>query len=135
MPDHFYWQSRALEAAQNLPPTIPVPSQARNASHWLPACVYPLPIFHGLSSNHGADLFFESFDLLVNGAITGGNARFLGSFKPRSFTIHGLSDRPPVDLKSGVKPLSFMTAFRAVGISAMLVTTAPFFENIGLSGV
>ncbi len=54
---------------------------------------------------------------------------------PWSLAIQGLSDRLPRGAKSGLAPLAAITAVSAAGMCAMLVTTAPFFDTTGFSGV
>src|SRR5208282_2169219 len=58
-----------------------------------------------------------------------------GNFRPWSLAIQGFSRRLPRDGKSGFAPLSFITALSAIGIWAILVTTAPLAETTGVSGV
>jgi len=54
---------------------------------------------------------------------------------PRLAPNQGLSSIEPSGSKSGSVALARITAVSAAGMWAMLVTTAPFAENTGLSGV
>ncbi len=54
---------------------------------------------------------------------------------PWSLAIQGLSVRLPRGAKSGLAPPAAITAVSAAGMWAMLVTTAPFFDTTGFSGV
>ena len=68
-------------------------------------------------------------------ARTAGTSSSLGTAIPALLANQHLSERSPVDLKSGFILLSAMTFVSASGIWAILVTTAPFLEKTGFSGV
>ena len=67
--------------------------------------------------------------------MTSGSAISAGSRRPWSLPSHGFSARLPRGAKSGATPFSAITAVSAAGMSAMLVTTAPFVDTTGFSGV